>query len=233
MHCLTLLSVILLLVSAALPGLAKAQQAEQMEITESGKGYLQSVGRRVNSNVAYYDPNRAAPELTTNARPEDRAERREVTPTRIPDHVFTAIAALVLIAVAIHIWRSGAAVSVSLRKRPGNAARDLRRSGSVDDDGAAEALQLSEILRMEDRNLALVELARRVLTDVAQQNGMHWQSSWTARDLLRRLPRDLREAMRPLVQVAEHVQFGDRHVAEEEFTFFAERARGLIQGAPQ
>lgn len=231
MHYITPLFVCLLLISGASPNPAKAQQAETMELSDSGRDYLETVGRRVNPNVAYFNPDRAAPELTTTARPTPARDRGDPSRPPVSNHVFTAIAVIVLAGVAFQIWRSGSPVSVSLRSRPKDAARALRASASPDDPDTPVDLPLSDILKIGDRNLALVELARKALSEVASRNGMHWQTSWTARDLLRRLPRDAGDGLRPLVRTAEHVQFGDRTVGEDEFQAHAEDVRRLLGGA--
>ena len=209
---------------------AQNSEATPLELSESGQSYLETVGRRVDSNVVYYNPRRDAPELNTRARlPQQDRNGSEVN-APLNRHFFTAVAILILAGVCYHIWRFGSPVSVSLTSRPSEAARAMRVSDPGGDEPDATPLALTEILALDNWNVALVELARTALAQAAEQNGMRWQTSWTARDLLRRLPREVADGLRPLVWTAEHVQFGNRTVGEAEFARYAHDITPLLKG---
>lgn len=189
---------------------------------------METVGRRVNGDVVYYNPNLAAPELTTREQPSATEQDGAGASLPIPRHVFTVISILILAGVLYQVWRFGAPVSVSLTSRPSDAARAVGRTDSRRDGMDETPLALSEILAIGDWNAALVELARSGLVAAADRHGMRWQTSWTARELLRRLPSDEAARLRPLVWAAEHVQFGKGHVGEDEFTRHANEIALLL-----
>ena len=69
-HCSALIAVCF--ICSAVQSTAQEAVAEPLEVSEAGQAYLQATGRRVNSDVAYFDPTRPAPALETNQSP-DRA----------------------------------------------------------------------------------------------------------------------------------------------------------------
>lgn len=232
MHGFKRIILIFALVFGACPATAQDPAAESIELSESGEAYLRTISRRINAGVAYYDPTRAAPELTTDARPErsSPADDIDIEPVLFSWNFWTILATVILAIVLFQVWRAGAPLAVSLRARPRDASRDLRPSHSVEGEEDAPPPGLAEILAMPDRNLAIIELARRALTHVAEQNDLRWQTSWTARELMRRLPAEAADRLRPLVRTAEHVQFGDRDVAEDEFQSHANQMTPLLSG---
>ena len=225
MRLFTLLVCLLGLAATAPPSLAQSAQVESLEISDGGRDYLRTVGRRVDTNVAYYAPGSAAPELTTTETPvvEDRG------PTEVPRFVIGAIAALILALVLFQAWRFGSPLSVSLRANTRDVVRvgPSRHGPEVPNDPTATAYR--DILSIADKSAALVELARSALALAAGNNDLRWQSSWTARDLLRRLPREEGEALRPLVRLAEHVQFGQHSISEDEFKAHADQVKPLFR----
>jgi hypothetical protein len=229
MRNIALILSFLFLISGNLPALAQSPEAASLDLSDSGRSYLETVGRRVDSRVVYYDPNQAAPELNTNQRVERRRDNADA-PALPSRHVFTAIAVLFLAGVLFQVWRFGSPVSVSLTSRPSDAARALRKTDGVVDETDTAPMGLADILAMNDWNTAVVELARSALAKAAEQNGMRRQTSWTSRELLRRLPREAAERLRPLVATAELVQFGNRSVGQDEFTQYAKDIAPLLDG---
>nr|WP_237693212.1 DUF4129 domain-containing protein [Octadecabacter algicola] len=62
--------------------------------------------------------------------------------------------------------------------------------------------------------------------------GVLLQDSWTDRDTLSRVPKNLsnRDALQALVHASERVQFGGRDVSEDEFNEHVARLRPLWTG---
>ena len=109
--------------------------------------------------------------------------------------------------------------------------RLLDRVQELVGDGAGPA-NLQAILRMTDRREALVALSQFLLNRVVAAQGVLLQRSWTARDAMRRVPRDFdhRAALYDLVLASERVHFGGRDVTEEEFRAHLDRLRPLYSG---
>ena len=216
---------------------AQATEAEPLEITDSGKAYLEAIGRRVDSNVAYFDPTRDAPELRTDIRPNAAARRADREPLRILDFDIerwqvNLVFGLILAAIAYFIIRNAGSVSI-MSRRVRDADSSISRTRSPVADTPEMPKSLSAILANKNRADALVQLARATLARAAQANGLLLQRSWTARDALRRIPRDQSHlgAIRALVHAAERVQFGGYPISEEEFRTHVEAAGPLFRGA--
>ena len=64
--------ILLFLFSWISKAIAQSPEATTLDLTESGRSYLEAVGRRVDSDIVYYNPNLAAPELTTREQPSAR-----------------------------------------------------------------------------------------------------------------------------------------------------------------
>lgn len=222
--------ILVVLAPSALPAAAQTPPPP-LELSESGRSYLETVGRRVNGDVGYYSPTGAIPELATGeAPPKPARDGREGLDPGTLKLLLGAAAVLALAAVLFQVWRFGAPVSVSLRARPRDAAsapRPKRNAGEAPD---AAAPTLAEIMAVADRNAALVDLARGALARAAARHDMRWRTSWTARELLGRLPHEVAYGLRPLVRAAEHVQFGGRDVTEAEFARFVAVAAPLLEG---
>lgn len=230
-----LLIVIVALCSQVERAAAQQVRAEPLEIGPSGEAYLRAKGRRVNANVGYYDPTRAAPPLKTDQTPD--TVEREKSLFRVSSEsrpVGTLIAGAILAGVIFLFLRFGGSMAVSLRPAAENAAR-TRRNAQVSDETAEEvALRpIKTILRMTDRGQALMLLSRALLAQVVEGNGLLFQRSWTARDALRRLPRTQPhlDEIKALVLASERVQFGNRAVSEEDFGNHVRAVSPLLKGA--
>lgn len=224
---------LLLLFALAPCDLPRAQTAltEAVPLGAAGAEYAETIGRRIDTDVTYYDPKLAAPTLETTAPP--KVEDKERPDVRI-DGWIALLGWVVLGLVVLFFWRYGSAISVPLRARAANPSRQRRSDNSPTDADDAASPSLRAILATRDRRRALILLARSALSETMTANGLLLQSSWTARDALRRLPRtqDHLDALTALVLEAEGVQFGDRDVDESGFTAHLERIRPLLMEQP-
>lgn len=133
---------------------------------------------------------------------------------------FAKVGLALLTALLIWVlWRNRWAIAERLRGAPATptsqAVSTPRRA-----DRAPDASGLIARLRgMADRRAALVMLLRAVLNEAAQQNGLRLGQSETARDLLRRLPKEWPHLgpTRDLVMTEELVQFGGRPLPDPLF----------------
>lgn len=215
---------------------ATAQQvsAEPLKIGPSGQAYLQAKGRRINANVGYFDPTRAAPPLETSQTPRRERERNEGDTPSGGRGLWLLVSAAVLTMIIYLFVQFGGAMSVSLRPESQNPERGQRRGSlAKDDDEDAILLPIKAILRMSDRKKALVLLSRSLLAQVVEGNGLLLQQSWTARDALRRLPGTQPHlvAIKDLVLTSERVQFGNRDISEQEFNDHVRAVSPLLKGA--
>ena len=78
-------------------------------------------------------------------------------------------------------------------------------------------------------------LSHHLIAKVITAQGVLLQRSWTARDAMRRIPRDFdhREALQNLVLDSERVQFGGRDVSEDEFRAHVDALRPLYATGSQ
>ncbi|MEL7278831.1 MAG: DUF4129 domain-containing protein [Pseudomonadota bacterium] len=221
-------------VCLALSASAQVRVEEGLEATASGEAYQKSLRfRGIDTDVAYFDPTRPPPELDTRQTPDP--DRRDIDVDISRDQATfleNSIMVAILLAIAFMFLRFGGGFTVSLRgdsdaQRPSDGARP----GDVDFDTIPS--DIDAIARIPDRNLALVTLAQSALIQAVMQQGLLLQKSWTARDALRRLPRDMdhRDALRDLVAAGERVLFGGREVREEDFQDMLTRIRPIFGGA--
>jgi len=215
-------------------GSSWAQEAvrEPIEIGDSGKDYLRSIRlRRIDSDVAYFDPTAPAPDLKTKQQPERPSPQGVEVSDTGARWTFGIIAGTVLAVLVYLFLRFGGNVAVSLRREAQNPVRKGLRN-QPDAPAWAEKLNtLEEILRIEDRRRALVLLARKALATTVAENGVLMQKSWTARDALRHIPAQQMQlgALKALVMASERVQFGGRDVSEDEFREHVDGCRQLLR----
>ena len=215
---------------------AIAQEAEIVpQLSGSGAEYLKAVRfRGIDTDVRYFDPTGPAPPLETDAEPEPIEERRgsDVAldidgPWRV---VIIASLSILLLVILVSLARIGTAVS--FRKETKNARR--RAAHGAEEEVAEERLppDLDAILRLSDRQEALIRLSQFVLTRCLNANGVMFQRSWTQREALRRLPDTLPHLadLQALVLDSERVNFGGRTVGESEFQSHIASLRPLLQG---
>jgi len=222
---------------------AMAQEAvrEPVEIGASGEDYLKALRfRRIDTDVAYYDPTAPAPELKTDQQPNKSSSEKvgsgedgtwswedASATTRWTTGIITA---LILGLIAYLFLRFGGNMAVSLKREAGNAGRARPRGPLEAPAWATKTGSLEDILRMSDRRQALIQLMRKALTATVSANGILMQRSWTARDALRHLPASQShlDRLRDLVLASERVQFGGRDVTEDEFRGHVDNCRPLL-----
>lgn len=216
-----------------------AQQAVQngAEVSQSGDEYLRSIGR-IDTNVSYIDPNAPPPPFRTDQAVDPAADYPDTNVTgnaaSTRFNVFTLVAAALLIAVVAMFIVYGGGLQVSLRRQTDNASRAKTPRAAVPGSlAAARPSGLKSILAITDRREALVRLAQSALVRTVAANGILLQDSWTARDALRRIPRDqsLLTDLRALVYDSEGVLFGDRDVTEDRFQDHVARISPLLAEA--
>lgn len=222
---------ILLLCLAAVP--ATAQPLElPAGIGTGGEAYAGAVrGSGVRTAVAYYDPERPAPELRTEVEVEPPPAGPSAPPQPLPvDRWMVAAAvALVLLAVLLLAARFGGARAVSFARPPDRGAR--RRPDATappPDDPGPDGLEA--IARLADRHRALHLLLERALERAARANGRNLARSQTPREVLRGLPPAWPPlpALRRIVHHGEVVRFGGRTLTEESFRSCIEAARPIF-----
>ncbi|MEM9047218.1 MAG: DUF4129 domain-containing protein [Pseudomonadota bacterium] len=203
-----------------------------MQLTDSGRAYLEAAGRWVQGDVAYFDPSRAAPPLETRAEPET-ADAAPTGPQggglQAPEIPLILLSLVVLVGAGVFFWRNRGSVAVSFRRSADNPSRPKAKPAMAVATGN-ETAPLAGILSQKNRQTALILLARRVLDDVVAANDLLLQDSWTARDAIRRLPaaQNHLDALKALVLAAEGAQFGDRPVSDAEFDAHLEGVRPLL-----
>lgn len=219
---------------SSISGAASAQAEEEpLEISQSGRDYQNAIRfRRIQTNVAYFDPTRPPPPLdTTEPVPEAQSSDRE--PWRIGDIdlPLALVMAAILIFILVLFARYGGAAGIVLRKGPQEAARRLREEHEASPFGKSEQTNLGAILSNPQRRPALIALVQLLIGRAVEANGLLLQRSWTARDVLRRLPRELAylPELKELVMIGERVHFGERPVSEEDFESFVKRAKPLLE----
>ena len=219
-----------------LVAVANAQQpsVEVLELRASGEDYLRAIRYlRIETDVAYFDPTQPAPPLETSETPRaqdaSEDEARSGTNASVGRFFTTLISLVILVGVVYLAVRLGGAGTVSFGQAPENATRRKKGGALGASQGANVPANLQAIAQMQDRRAALVALSQYILARLMSAQGVLLQRSWTARDTLRRIPRDLdhRAALQALVLASERVQFGGRDVTEEEFCNHLERMRPL------
>ncbi|MEM9197087.1 MAG: DUF4129 domain-containing protein [Pseudomonadota bacterium] len=235
--------------TAADPAAEEAQDAVEVSphLTEAGQAYLQAAGQRVQTEVTYFDPRRAAPSFEAQARPEaaPATDASDTAANTEPGGLFSILpfstivillSLTALAAIGFLFWRQSGGVTVSFRR----TADGARRVGATRPKGSAARPSgptlatpdhVAAILAQPNRQRALILLAQRALADAVAAQGLLLQDSWTARDAVHRLPADHRhrDALTALVLAAEAVQFGDRPVSEGDFAVHVDAVKPLFQ----
>ncbi len=215
------------LVIWALPigALAEPAKLDGLQVTPSGEAYLKATRMRgIDRQVGYFDPTRPPPTLRTDRKPpppKERVEREDEERETVSNDTVRwstiVISALILAGVLYLMVRFSGNVSVSFSSTPQDAKS---HRGKVKTQGVvAHPKGLQAILDMRNREEALVALCHGLLARIVGAQGVLLHKSWTARDTLRRVPRSHpdRSALQGLVMRAELVQFGGRHINEDEF----------------
>ncbi|MEJ6393569.1 DUF4129 domain-containing protein [Gymnodinialimonas sp. 2305UL16-5] len=212
---------------------AQDAEAETLEITASGEAYLRAVRRAgVETDVVYFDPDREAPALETDAEvPEEQTQSSRANPGSTSNQfLFWVIVILLLGGMAYLLHRFGG--GLTLRDDSENAEIGRRKTlGPQILDGEV-VIGMDAILALSDKREAIVALARRALADTLASNDILPQKSWTAREALRRVARLGRDVtpLRALVLTSERVQYGNRDISEQEFQTHVATIRPFLSG---
>lgn len=242
MRVLSIFFSLLFLTLLVSPSNAQDAVREQIEISDSGEAYLESLRfRRINPEVSYFDPSAPAPELKTDSQPdssqyENEEERNAASRTSTSSRWLVGIiSAAIIIAIVFLFVRFGGSMSVSLKSEATNAERSRSIAQPHAPDWATRTGTFDEILRLRDRRKALIELMRKALASTVSANGILMQRSWTARDALGHLPQSQAhlDRLRDLVFATERVYFGGKDISEEDFQIHADTCRLLLDGADQ
>ena len=94
-------------------------------------------------------------------------------------------------------------------------------------------LTIPEILALTDLESAIGELQRSALAAATDMTGMSFKRSATAREALRKLPRDwrFRPALTELMREAEQVRFAGKTIVRERLEELVETSRPMIKQA--
>lgn len=205
-------------------GAAQEAEPQALETGPSGEAYLDAIRfRGIETEVGYYDPTAAAPKLETNQTPPAPAPKpgggvtlESLSTGRI---VAIVLACVLLLGLAIVIFRVSGSFTLSLQGDAQNPARARKAAGTGVFNVTATPADLAAILATSDRRRALVMLAQAALARTVTANGVLLQPSWTLRDALRHIPPGQAHlaALRNLVMTGEGVLFGNRDVTEAEF----------------
>ena len=205
---------------------------EPMELSESGRAYLEAIsGRGIVSDVRYYDPFAPAPELKISDGPTEKPKAEQDSGFSFQLVVVLIFAAL-LAGVVYAATKFGGARIVSFARAPASGRR-RRAPGDGETAGwpdTADNLDVGEIGKISDRRAALMLLAQRALGKAAEANGLRIARSWTVRDVLRHLPTDWPHlaAMHRIASAYEITHFGGRAVSEEAFQSLLGLARSIF-----
>lgn len=221
-----------------MPSALPAQDAVSQPLTigPSGEAYLKSLGYRgIETDVAYFDPTAALPELETGQEPVVPPDPVTPTTSALPETIrilVIILAAVLLIGIAFLVLQVGGGVTLTLQGDADNPARARRQRAARGFDGGGAPADLQAILATPDRRRALVMLVQAALARTVAANGILLQPSWTLRDALRHIPKTQAhlDALRHLVLAGERVLFGNRDVSEDEFQAHVALMRPLMSG---
>ncbi|WGI21261.1 hypothetical protein [Amylibacter sp. IMCC11727] len=224
-----------LILGVLVPQIARAQDTavllETPEISEEYQSTLRLKG--VQSDVQYYDPNGPKPDLQTTEKPKPQEERTTRSRSGVSefDPATALIAGAILFVILFLFYKFGGAGSVVLRSDAENAKRAKSGRTRQATSAPVDMQSFDGILNNPDRQQALISLAQLLIYKAVSANDLLLQRSWTARDVLRRMPKDSRylPELSALVLKGELVHFGERDVSEEEFADFAARAKPLLR----
>ena len=220
------------LVVFAAPAPGQEAIRQPVELRESGQDYLRSVRRRgISTDVAFFDRTGPAPALDTTVTPETDTQSRDTDLSLGGRAVWIIISIVVIATLVLLFSRLGGASVVDFNAQPqtGKSRRQKkdRRKGAAT---SALPAELSQILQITDRRAALLELMRTSLVKAADLHQIRLQRSWTARDALRRIPKDwpLRPPLQTVLTAAERAHFGGRAVSEDDFKAHVEQIAPLF-----
>ena len=232
------LPAILCLVAFLLPGAAGAQVADpdriEVPIGAGGREYKDTLGRRrIETELIYLSPD--ADETLPRETASKPPERSEFS-AELPRYALIAVMIALLAALAVFAVRFAPKPTVSMSSPQNSRRRSGARNtgGDIAPDAPVDATTSNEFLKqlqaMADRRAALILLSKRCLERAVAINGMALGRSQTAREILRKLPRnwDHHEALSRIIGFEERVQFGGHDLPEPVFQESLHLARPLF-----
>ena len=154
-----------------------------------------------------------------------------LTLARVIFWLFVALAVGVLVFLIYLAVRHGAGLRVETRQAPKSGDYTAKgKGGRATATADLPVLTLDEIARLTDAGRALGALQRLVLSAAAEATGSVLRRSETAREALRRLPRDWAhyERVARLVRIAEHVRYAGQPLEEGGLASLVEDARTVL-----
>lgn len=219
-----------------MPQIGHAQNtATPLDADETSAEYERSIRLQgVQKDVVYYDPNGPAPSFDTDEKPVPEEERRRRSDPQFSGDFnlpMLLITGGVLFAILYLFFKFGGASSLVLRSDAQNAKRDTSGAARTKKNAPIDMQSFEGILNNPDRQQALISLAQLLIFKAVSANDLLLQRSWTARDVLRRMPKNSSylPELSALVLKGELVHFGERDVSEEEFADYAARAKPLLR----
>ncbi|MSU88107.1 DUF4129 domain-containing protein [Rhodobacteraceae bacterium 2CG4] len=198
-------------------GVAVSQEAPRItgHAFETNPAYERRVLlNRLQTDLVYVDRLRGEIPLDAAPAPPDARAAEPASDRSGVLRLTTRLALLLLVGLAaVALFRRRGWLAERFGPLPqGRRARRTAAPARPDAAPAEGAALLARLRAMTDRRAALVALLSATLDAAAEQNGLRLGRSETARELLRRLPRDWPHlpALRTLVMTEELVQFGGR-----------------------
>lgn len=224
---------VLALLMILVPLAAQTQDAaEPLEVDEIAEDYIRAIRLKgVQSEVEYYDPTRAPPDFVTNEKPKPEGRKNNPNTSGGINLPFALITGAILIGIVALFLKFGSSGSLVLRKDVQNPNRGQAEGRKAANNASLDMQSFDGILRNPDRQQALINLAQLLIYKAVSANDLLLQRSWTARDVLRRMPKNSSylSELNALVLKGELVHFGERNVSEEEFADYAARAKPLLR----
>jgi hypothetical protein len=203
------------------------------EIGDGGSAYQEAVRRSgVRSEILYLSPDDPRPELTRQMRPERTARSdRDGGTLRASPTVFRVGVIVLFVGLLGFLWWATRGEFVRFGRLPTSD-----RTGEGPDSGAPAPrpppLPIDRIVSEPDRKAAVIALLYLVLDRASVATGLRFHPSWTARDILYRLPQSwpFRPAVEALVRTAEQAHFGDYPVSREQLDRHLRETHPIIAG---
>ena len=144
---------------------------------------------------------------------------------------FGLVALAIILGILWGVYKSAGGVSLSLGSEQDVKRRNRRRANATGLN--PDPPDLSAILAIRDRRIAIVALAQSALAKAARSQGLIMQRSWTAREGLRKVAKSEPNisALRALVHAAERVHFGHHAISDQEFDALASGIRPIFGAA--
>lgn len=174
---------------------------------------------RVDMDLVYLDPSQPIPSLADLVEEPSNAGRDEAAGT-LPVGIVRIALLAALALLLFFLWRASQgqfvrfADTIEPQRRPRGEGSASGFPGSP-----AKTSSIEEIRANPDLRAATIALLHLALPHAVERNGLHLHPSWTARDVLARVPDrwPSRGDLATLVRAAEEAHFGNYPVSELGF----------------